>query len=246
MNYLTELIGNNRFSVISDLNMNLFQIFLMLILPLAVLSFLHYGRAIALSLSGVLAGLFLFSAIKSYTSSSCPQSLIVWNVRNASVVTLAAGGKWTAISGIAAGELYPDFGYASENYRIRHYLGTPHIVTPTDSLVDETELPEFYRLPGKGNRYHYWNESGLIFLYDFNYFRKLTARRPLKADKIILCGKELPRIEELMQFFNFSELVISSSVPPWLNPSQSEPLAGIRIHDVRAQGAYMWEVLEKK
>jgi hypothetical protein len=67
---------------------------------------------------------------------------------------------------------------------------------------------------------------------------------PFHAHIMIITGNSREKLNEMIKCYNFDQLVIDPSVPPWHLNSWIEALqnASIPFFDVRNQGAFVWDV----
>ena len=238
MNVAVERIGRLPFAVAEGLSLGNLQLALMLIFPLIFLLFLEYRRFHVLIFLQLMAICFLFSGIKRSALGARKKEFLVYNLKGKSAAGLRNNGVHYVFTILPDSDLQ----LAAGNYWIKNYYPEPEFIDFNKMSSEYREGIFITSFPGKGNFILQSEEFRAVFLNSPGMLKSLRTRQMLRADVLVLSGSAMADWQVTGKFFEIETLVISSSVPLWQNSGIPGAREGIKISDVRKEGAFMYSL----
>jgi competence protein ComEC len=226
MNTFIEHINNFPFSVWNNLQINIFQTWMLygFIILICVWLLRRSSASLIISLSFLSA--FIFSVSVEMINCNQQQKLIVYNVPKQSAMDVIQGDKYYFVGDSA---LLKD-GFL-QNFHLKPARNLFHAASATD-----TEIKIFPE-----NIVRIGNVS--VLLID-NAFKDFSSSNKTLIDIIVICKNPTLSINQLQNEFACKEIVFDSSNPLWKIERWKKECDSLhlRFHSVPQQGAFVMDL----
>ena len=220
LNGLTFKIRGLPHSLIDNINTSLFEMLLLYLMIISMTVFLVKRNRKALIMSFIFLLAMTTKVIVSMYNIEKQNSIVVFCVKNHSVIGLVRGRKMLFISDIS------DTSNISQTFQVKNYLikrgikSTMHITNTSETQAEGIQPYFIVRQDGRNTFFKAGHLQGLL-LNDFRVLNQ-NSKKKLNLDCIVLSNNVNVSIEKLTNLFVFRHLILDSSNRPsyrinWLN-----------------------------
>ncbi|MCK4920534.1 MAG: ComEC family competence protein [Bacteroidales bacterium] len=204
-----NLVTSLPFSTAEGLNINLFQMFLLLFFALLLLIFIHHKKLIYIKLS--VATLMIFFCFGIYRFGNKPlTNLMIFNVPNTLAVDIIIGENHYLIHNLESENISKDLNYYTDNYWIRTYSNTPEFIH-IDSLENYHMEFSYQQLPGKNNSLITLGKKNIIFIGDCTGIFAYKGELMIDSEALLIFDPNLNSSFKEQKIFNSGKIIISPS-----------------------------------
>jgi hypothetical protein len=167
---------------------------------------------------------------------------VVYKVSDDFVVGMYSQGKGVLIVNANDREnIYKKLNTCCSGFHYQHMIASREIIFLDTMKYSPGCFIQPIRLPGENNYYCRFMDKGIILLNDPSYFNSTSSDKTLKADYIIMGGKNKADEEILFKSISCENLILSSAIPNYIRYSFFSILSGRPefIFDTRVGGAWM-------
>jgi len=238
MNKTVEWINLLPFAVLQGLTLSMFGVILAYLFCILITRFFVTKKSdflvAGMATLCVLAGMAL---VRQYHVLS-QNKMVVYDVREHSVMDIFAGNKVFSLSDTAAFRQEQPIDFAAKNNRV--FSGGKIAVTTLFEIPEKEENKTKNMYWRSGN---FITAGGITIAIVDRNFPIYNPQKPLTVDFVILRRNPILKLDELKQLFNFKMLVFDSSNSRWSMKKWIEACKKMNIpfYDVGASGAFVAE-----
>ncbi len=230
LNYVVGLVKHFPFSGIEHIYTSLPMVFLIYLLFL--ITYIMLSKKKLKLLFPVILVVAIISGLNTYHyySISNQKKLVVYSINKHSAYDFIIGDKHVLITDSTLDQEKQKIDYHLKNSRTQWGIDNiSHKLPKNDTVLN-------HMLYNNGN-FLFFN-GVRIFINDGSK-RYYPAKSQLPLDYVIISGKKSTDLNQLLSVFNFSKIIIDSSVPWWKQKKITEvsKAQGINCYNVNTEGA---------
>jgi competence protein ComEC len=239
MSQATSIINAFPFTTLENLQINYFQLFILLLLPLFVLLFYHYKRPRYVLASSALILFLVYSGILVQREKD-PEQLCILNLRNKTAIDINYGSRHVFLHSDSISDA-SELEFMAFGYWLKNFNKNPEVIC-LDHLEQSSCSQNFTQFPGNGNYIFCTRNKKIAIVQDPGSIRNYMTSELLSLDLLITGGKSIFDLEHLLKIFTFPILILDSSVPAYTPKPTFPDSLNIYIHRISNQGAFMMKL----
>ncbi len=227
LNYATRSIENLPFSSIKNISFSLTEsIILYLVVLVWIIYFINYKRKFTIFTSLILLLIFFTSRAYRKIEAMKQNELVVFNSGSNSLITVKLNKKLFILTDSSFTQS-KNYKYIINNYQTNRFIDHVHFLNPENDFF----LKNNYLKIGKKR----------IVLLNNQHFTDKKSKEKLKANLLIISKGFNANIRQIIDLFEFDELILDASLSSWRANAIMRDCAAMNIapYSVGEQGAYV-------
>lgn len=232
-----ELVNSMPGNTIQNIDLNLSQVYIILLIPLLFLLFHYYRKFLFLFLGSTFFLLSLGIAVMKYNYRD-KSSICVFNLRDGTAINLLHHDRNLLVHNDSID--MQGLKYATSAFFSKKLAGNPDYITFDE--VGSNSGDYFFSLPGNNNFIYTTGSSLIALINDNSIFSDYTSGTKIKVDIMVLGNTPLPSLNDIQRHFHISSLVLGSSIPSYIPDMKLSDSLSVIYHKVSRDGAYVDEL----
>ena len=229
-----ELVNSMPGNTIQNIDLNLSQVYIILLIPLLFLLFHYYRKFLFLFLGSTFFLLSLGIAVMKYNYRD-KSSICVFNLRDGTAINLLHHDRNLLVHNDSID--MQGLKYATSAFFSKKLAGNI-----TFDEVGSNSGDYFFSLPGNNNFIYTTGSSLIALINDNSIFSDYTSGTKIKVDIMVLGNTPLPSLNDIQRHFHISSLVLGSSIPSYIPDMKLSDSLSVIYHKVSRDGAYVDEL----
>lgn len=228
-----ELVNSLPGNTIRNIDLNLSQVYIILLIPLLFLLFHYYRKFLFVFLGSTLFLLNLSIVVLKYNYRD-KSSICVFNLRDGTAINLLHHDRNLLIHNDSID--MQGLKYTTSAFFSKKLAGDPDYISFNELKSNGGD--NFFSLPGKSNYIYAAGSSLIALINDYSIFSNYTSGSEINVDIMIIGNAPLPSMNDIQKHFHINKLVLGPSIPSYIPDMKLSDSLSVIYHKVSRDGAY--------